>query len=699
MPPSCCAFGRIHAFVVPAVAALLAISAGARAGSAEARDHGTIDDGNARDFRFDGGSGIGSNGGLGSGSDGRLGSGSDGGLGSVSDGGSSHQEGETIEVAGERLAGSARAPGAASSVVDVAKFGGEVRSVAEMLASAPGVTIHAAGGPGQAASLSLRGASADESLILLDGIPLQGPGGGSIDLATLPAALLDRMVVSRGVLGAQLGAGAMGGAVELKPRAVTGRPGGGLTASFGSFGTAQLAADGSAPFSSSGSALFGIQLDRTSGDFDFAARVPPEAPTYYGFTRQNADARRASALLRVEERLSTSAEVDVLLQGTAGDRGLPGPSTSITLRSRALDQGGLAGARVSGESGDVAWGLRTWARVDRVELRGVRFFSDCQDGAADCPRTDERSSSARAEGELTFRVGDGQRLHATLSGGGEWIAGAPTGSHRRSVASLALSDDLPLPGALALHPALRLDQTGGDTALSPGLEATFRPSATAPLELRAGFGLSFRPASFSELYLDQGGVLPNETLLPERAWSADAGVAWRSSWLTVAANAFWSHYSNLIVYELYPPARAKPFNGGGARIAGLELQAVVKLPHGLIAEAAYSFLDAINGREGLEGHHLSYRPPHRLLARLARRGDRLEGYAEFSYQSRMPRNQFDSAYLPMQTLVNAGAGVRAIGPLWLDVELKNLLDDQTFEDLFQYPLPGFSLAFIARARL
>ena len=696
MPPSCCAFGRVHPLVLAAIAAL---RAGSGAAYAERPAAGASDAGyGASGFASDGGgeSGLASDGG------GESGFASDGGGESSLASGSGRaggDAGETIEIAGERPTGSAKAPGAASTVVEVAKFGGEVRSVAEMLASAPGVTIHATGGPGQSASLSLRGASADESLILLDGIPLRGPGGGSIDLATLPAALLDRMVVSRGVLGAQLGAGALGGAVELQPRAATSRPGGGAEASLGSFGTARLAADGNLLAGSGGSALFGIQLDRTRGNYDYAARVPPEAPTYFGFTRQNADALRASALLRVEQQLSTATGLDVLLQGSAGDRGLPGPSTAITARSRALDQGLVAGARVRGQTDEVAWGVRTFGRVDRVELRGVQLFSDCQDGAADCPRANERSSEARAGGEIALPLGDRHRLRAVVEGGEEWIAGSPTGSHMRLLGSVALSDDVLLPHAFALHPALRLDQAGSDTALSPGLAATFRPDADGPLELRAGLGLSFRPASFSELYLDQGGVLPNDALSPERAWSADAGASWRSPLLTLAANAFWSSYSNLIIYELFPPAHVKPFNVGGARIAGVELQAIARLPRGFVAEAAYSFLDAINGRSGFDGHHLSYRPPHRLFARLARRGDRLEGYGEVSYQSRMPRNQFDTAYLPSQTLVNAGAGVRAVGPLWLDLELKNLLDDQTLEDLFQYPLPGLSLAVIARARL
>ena len=88
-----------------------------------------------------------------------------------------------------------------------------------------------------------------------------------------------------------------------------------------------------------------------------------------------------------------------------------------------------------------------------------------------------------------------------------------------------------------------------------------------------------------------------------------------------------------------------------------------------------------------------------MFARLARHGERLEGYAEAGFTLRMPRNAFDSAFVGSQLLLNAGAGVRAAGPLWLDVEAKNLLDNRTYEDLFQYPLPGLSIAVIARARL
>jgi iron complex outermembrane receptor protein len=607
--------------------------------------------------------------------------------------------GESIEVAGQRPAAAPEAPAAQATVIETSQFAGEVRSVSEMLLSAPGVSVHSLGGPGQATTLSLRGATADQSLVLLDGIPLQGAGGGAVDLAALPAVLLDRLVVSRGVLGAQYGAGALGGVLELFPRAPREKVAGGAQASFGSFGTAQLAADGEAPVGRAGSALLAVQGDRTQGNFEYARQLTPSVSNapYYADTRANADAVRGSALARYSTALSPATELDILLQGSAGDRGVPGPWTAPTKRTRQIDEAGLAGLHLRGEAGDAVWSARAWGRLDRIELRGSQIFNDCQDGAPGCPRIDQRSSAARGQGELALPLG-AHRLRATLSGGEEWTHGAATGPHRRALFSAALADDWAATTHLSLHPAVRFDQVGKDKGPSPGVAALWKEG---PFELRAGFGLSFRAPTFSELYLTSGGVGPNPSLQPERAWSADAGAAWRSGRFTLSAGVFWSQYHDLVIYELHPGASAvTPLNIGSAHLAGLELQAIVPLPAGFLAEAAYSFLDAINDRPGAQqSQKLSYRPPHRLFLRLAHRGDRVEGYAETSFTSRMPRDQYGSAFLPSQLLLNAGAGARVAGPLWLDVEVKNLLADETLEDVFQYPLPGLSIALIARARL
>jgi vitamin B12 transporter len=610
------------------------------------------------------------------------------------------EPGETIEVEGNRPDASPRAPAAQTTAIDVRQYAGAVRTVSELLEAAPGVTVHALGGPGQTATLSLRGGTADQSLVLLDGIPLQGPGGGAIDLATVPATLLQRITVTRGVVGAQFGAGALGGVVELQPAVAHGTNSLGAQLSAGSFGTMQAAADGTAALND-GSAVVAVQADRTAGAFEFVRQLTPEIPNapYYGFTRQNDDSKRLSAMARVAQPLA-AAEIDLLVQGSAGERGLPGPSGATTSRSRELDAGGLAGVRVRGTGDGAAWSVRTWGRLDRIELRGVQSFGDCDDGSPGCPRLDQRSSSGAAEAEYGFLAGGSHWLRASLQAREDRVHGGDTGSHDRVLLSASLSDDIAPGGGFSLHPAIRVDRVGSQTGVSPAVTASWRPAGSESWELRAGSGLSFRAPTFTELYLQRNGIAANPDLRPERAWSLDAGAAWRRDGVAISAGVFWSAYRDLIVYEFYPPAKVKPFNVGGARIAGAELQVSVTLPAGFRIDAAYSFLHTVNLREGdQEGHSLSYRPPHRLFVRGSRRGDRLEGYCEGRFTSAMPRNQYDTGAQAPQLVFNAGLGVRAAGPLWLDLEAKNLLDDRTLEDVFQYPLPGFSIALIARARL
>ena len=468
----------------------------------------------------------------------------------------------------------------------------------------------------------------------------------------------------------------------------------------GSFGTFGASSSVSVPWRGEGGGLVALAVDRSAGDFPYDQQLTPEiaGSPYYESTRANADSWRGSALLRGGWPIDDRSGIDVLFQGSLGERGLPGSAANPTPRSRELDRSGLLGARYRGAAGDAVYSVRGWADLDRIELRGVSAFGDCADGAPDCPRSLQSASAARGEIELGAPLGDRQWIRATVTGGMDRSSGDATGFHRRGVFSAAISDDLRL-GPVALFPAMRVDLVGREAGVSPAVAATARPWS-APIELRAGAGLSFRVPTFSELYLQQGGLAPNTDLAPERGRSVDAGIAWRSSRLTVSAGAFASWYRDLIVYELFPPATVKPFNVGAARILGVELQAVAQLPAGFTAELAYTALQARNTRPGtLEGHSLPYRPPHRLFVRVAHHADRFESYAETNATASMPRNQFDTAFLPAQVLVNAGAGARLTGTLWIDLEAKNLLDDRTMQDLFQYPLPGISFAVIARARL
>lgn len=63
--------------------------------------------------------------------------------------------------------------------------------------------------------IRIRGAEERQTLVFLDGAPLATPWDGRADLALLPAGLIDRVEVKRGVVPIEYGANAVAGAVDL----------------------------------------------------------------------------------------------------------------------------------------------------------------------------------------------------------------------------------------------------------------------------------------------------------------------------------------------------------------------------------------------------------------------------------------------------------------------------------------------------
>lgn len=90
--------------------------------------------------------------------------------------------------------------------------------------------------------IRIRGAEERQTLIFLDGAPLATPWDGRADLALLPAALIDRVELTRGVMPIEYGANAVAGAVDLYSL----QPDSGLEiraeAQYGTLGTRNLSA-------------------------------------------------------------------------------------------------------------------------------------------------------------------------------------------------------------------------------------------------------------------------------------------------------------------------------------------------------------------------------------------------------------------------------------------------------------------------
>jgi vitamin B12 transporter len=91
-------------------------------------------------------------------------------------------------------------------------------SVAELLNRVPGVQITQSGGRGSLTGLYIRGTKSSQSLVLIDGVRINGADSGSAALEALAVDQIERIEVLRGARSAIYGADAIGGVVQIFTR-------------------------------------------------------------------------------------------------------------------------------------------------------------------------------------------------------------------------------------------------------------------------------------------------------------------------------------------------------------------------------------------------------------------------------------------------------------------------------------------------
>jgi outer membrane cobalamin receptor len=111
-----------------------------------------------------------------------------------------------------------------------------LQQITEAIKFIPGTFINDYGGLGGIKTVSLRGQSSSQNMVMLDGMKINQSASGSFDFSILPTSMVDEISIYKGGMSAFFGGGAIGGALNIIPA-----PGDreGLAASVlaGSFGT------------------------------------------------------------------------------------------------------------------------------------------------------------------------------------------------------------------------------------------------------------------------------------------------------------------------------------------------------------------------------------------------------------------------------------------------------------------------------
>src|SRR5512139_2465192 len=158
-------------------------------------------------------------------------------LATVSAAWSAEESLDEVVVVATRLPVPAAKVGNSVSVLDRREIeASQAVAVSDLLASLPGVGVTRSGGPGALTALRIRGAEADHTLVLIDGVQINDPAstGGGFDFGNLLVGDISRIEVLRGSQSTLYGSQAIGGVVDIVTADGMGAPGGRVQIEYGS---------------------------------------------------------------------------------------------------------------------------------------------------------------------------------------------------------------------------------------------------------------------------------------------------------------------------------------------------------------------------------------------------------------------------------------------------------------------------------
>ena len=592
------------------------------------------------------------------------------------------QSADPIVVTANRAERSVDDVGQSVTVIDDAEITvRQSQAVADLLRTVPGVSVTRSGGIGTAASVNIRGADPQQTLLLVDGVKLDDPASpsGGFDFGNLLVGNIARIEVVRGSQSVIWGSRAIGGVVNVITRAPSDDPELNARAEYGWRNTVNAVANASGKFGPVSASVGGNYL-RSNGFSAFDGGAERDGYRNYGANGKLAVAVSDALSLEARGRYS-DGRVD--LDGFApptfafGDTG----DTSTTRESS-----GYAGAKLALFDGRfVNRAGVSYSRTDRTNF-----------DHADTETFDSRGTNRRLEYAGTI---DTEIASAVIGAESEVSRFRSEGFGAISAARALINSIF---GELTLKPVTGVALTAGvrhDDHDRFGGETTFAANMVlSPNEgrsqLRASYGEGFGAPSLFQLFGDFG----NASLLPESSNSWDVGVAQRLLGDAVEARATYFHRATENQIDFVSCFGVvggicvnRPFgtydNIRSTLAKGVEATLILKPVAPMRVAFAYTWLDARNRSNGVE---LARRPRETASmvadyrwrfgistgATIAHVGDsfdnaantrRLDGYVLVDVRAVLPvserfevygriENLFDEAY---QTVFQYGTARRA----------------------------------------
>ena len=570
-----------------------------------------------------------------------------------------------VVVTAEAVPEDASSLAVAATVVDRAAIErSRAATVAELLRSVPGVDVAQSGGTGGVTSLFLRGANSNAALVLVDGVKLNSPYFGGVDLSTLGTANVERIEIVRGPFSALWGSEAIGGVVQVVTRRAE-APGLSGRAFAGAGNDAAREAGASASYREGS---VGVTAGFHRGT------VEGELPNDFF------EGTDLSAALDVP--LAAGVRTGVAVRRDTSRTGIPFTGATATPHRATTADTTTVSVPVS------------VALASRTTLEAAANFSDDSPTYSDPDDpwgfTFSETKARRAGGRLVVshaaganRVSVGADYERTKVDNADSYGVQLDGLTTQTWALFA-EDRLSLAAdRVTVTAGVRRDENDAyGSSTNPRLAVSW--NVTSALKVRAAAGSAFRAPSTGELYYPFSG---NPALQPERSVSYEAGAEWTLvPGLVLEASLFRSDVKDLIRYDF---ATFTNVNVGRARMTGAEAVLRGAITEFAWARASYTWLDTEDLDTGLP---LLRRPAHRASATVG--GDLGRGAtAELTGLFVGERDDVDAvtyervtspAYFRLDAAVTLPRLLGAVAPY---VRATNLLG-RDYSEVAGFPSPG-----------
>ena len=563
----------------------------------------------------------------------------------------------------------------------------------DVLRGVPGLDVVRQGGPGQTASVFLRGGNSSHTLVLIDGIEVNDPSTPArfFDFAAIPVDNIERVEILRGPGSPLYGSDAIGGVINIITRRSTGPTSGSVAVEAGSFRTHEekISLRG-------GGDLFSYSL---AGSF-FDSEGISAAREEDGNTEEDG-----------HERSSLAARIGLT----------PNETLALDLFYRYLDTetdldnfGGAFGDDPNNRYQAQSDYARLQAELDLMETAWVQTLGV---SLTDYDRTNRNGTDAahpvdtvdsRFEGRLwkvdwqhnlaltaddTLVLGVEHEEEAAESRDlrtfRDFFTGEPTtlltefSEKRARTTGYFLENQLQPSEGTSLTAGLRLDdhsRFGSHTTWR--VTGSYRFPATAT-RFMASYGTGFKAPSLYQLFSRFG----DPDLDPEtsRGWDIGFRQPLYDDKVRFGATYFQNDFEDLIDYDFAANAFR---NVGEAHSRGVELTLQISPGEGLDIAAAYTYTDT---EDEATGEQLLRRPRNKGSLSLSYEwSDRLTGLLEVLYVGEREDTVFpDIVTLDSYTLVNLAARLPLGEHLELTGRIENLFDEN-YQEVSGYGTPGLA---------